>query len=268
MRTKRLPRVLAIHDLCVYGRCSLSVISPVLSARGVQCCPLPTALFSAPTNYEGNFSLTLPGRPILQHLISLETGFDAIYSGFLAGEEQAGLVEEAFEAFPDALRVVDPVLGDSGKLYRTMNAGMVKAVRRLAGKAHLITPNVTEAAILLGETPSGKPSGDEESKEWLSALAQGRSVVMTGLSCGGDIGIGWTEHGKTGLFRHPRTEGGFHGTGDLFAAYLLAELLYGAPLASAAGSAAGFVSGCTELTAANGADPKEGLLFEPLLRNP
>jgi pyridoxine kinase len=240
----------------------------VLSARGVQCCPLPTAILSAPANYEGHsvFSLTEQFPPILRHLASLNTEFDAVYSGYLAGEEQAAFVEEVFEAFPNALRVTDPVLGDRGKLYRTMGGGMVNAIRRLSKKAHIITPNVTEAAILLGKPPSALPHSDEETKNWLHALTEtySQSAVITGLS--GETAVGWAKDGENGIFCHPRTKGDFHGTGDLFTACLLAQLLHDTPLSDAAKTAAEFVADCTALTAERGADAKEGVLFEGVLK--
>jgi pyridoxine kinase len=272
MSPKPLPRVLAIHDLCVFGRCSLSVISPVLSARGVQCCPLPAAILSAPANYEGNtvFSLTENLPSVLRHLTSIKPRFDAIYSGFLSDEEQAAFVTEVFGAFPDALRVVDPVLGDRGKLYRGITDGMSSAMYSLAQKAHIITPNVTEAAILLGKPPSELPNNEKTAAAWLNTLSQAGpgSVVLTGILCGkpDEMLVGWTEQNNIGFLSHPIIKGGFHGTGDLFTAYLLAELLYGAPLGTAAKSAAEFAADCCALTAERGMDGKEGVLFEGVLR--
>lgn len=273
MQSRRLARVLAIHDLCVFGRCSLSVVAPVLSARGVQCCSLPTALLSAPTNYRDGTMLNLaPEAPaILSHLRATGAEFDAVFSGFLADTVQAEFVEEVFDAFPNALRVVDPVLGDGGKLYRTMDEGMAAAVRRLAEKAHIITPNVTEAAVLLGLAPNKVPYVEEDARKWLDALSLDgeRSVVITGISFDrfGEIAVGWVRKGASGLFRHARTGGDYPGTGDLFASYMLAEMLHGAPLSAAAKTAAGFVASCAAFTAGRGTDIKEGLLFEDILRN-
>lgn len=272
MQSCRLPRVLAIHDLCVFGRCSLSVIGSVLAARGAQCCPLPTALLSTPTNYEGNTLFDLSGElpDILRHLCAIGTCFDAVYSGFLATTGQAALVETAFEMAPEALRVVDPVLGDNGKLYRTMDASMISAVRSLAEKAHLITPNVTEASVLLGGDPNHFPADENEARSWLEALSLNgsRSVVLTGLSFVNpdEITVGWTEHGAYGFTSHPRSGGSYPGTGDLFTAYLLSERLNGVSLAYATAAAARFVSRCAALTVERGTPPEEGLLFEEMLR--
>jgi pyridoxine kinase len=238
----------------------------------VQCCPLPTALLSAPANYEGCTLLGLTGEMprVLRHLRSLGTRFDAVYSGFLADGEQAHAVEEAFAAFPDALRVVDPVLGDNGKLYRTTGAPTVDAVRRLAAQAHIITPNVTEAAVLLGKDAGSAPAGEADAKAWLNALTADtpRSAVLTGLTSEkrGEAVVGWAKKGASGLIRHQRTAVDYPGAGDLFTSRLLAEMLYGAPLSAAVKTAALFVRDCAAFTAGRGADPKEGLLFEGVLR--
>jgi len=257
----------------VFGRCSLSAVAPVLSARGVQCCSLPAALLSAPTNYADATILVLTKEvgAILEHLLAVGAEFDAVYSGFLADKTQAAFIEEAFEAFPNALRIVDPVLGDHGKLYRTMNEGMAEAVRRLAEKAHIITPNVTEAAVLQGLPPGKTPYDERDAKKWLATLSYdgSRSTIITGLSFDrhSEIAVGWARQGASGLFRHARTGGDFPGTGDLFTAFMLAEILHGAPLSAAAKDAAGFVASCAAFTAGRGTDAREGLLFEDILKN-
>jgi pyridoxine kinase len=208
---------------------------------------------------------------ILTHLLSLEVEFDAIYSGFLADPGQAEFIGDIFEAFPGALRVVDPVLGDKGKLYRTMDGEMVSAVRRLAEKAQIITPNVTEAAVLQGFPPDKTPYTEADARTWLDALSLegSRSAVITGLSFDKmvEMAVGWVRKGASGLFRHSRTSGDYPGTGDLFTSFLLGGLLHGAPLSAAAKDAAGFVASCAAFTAGRGTDVKEGLLFEDILLN-
>ncbi len=264
------PRVLAIHDLCVFGRCSLSAVVSVLSARGVQCCPIPVALLPAPTNYPGVTMLdgTASFSALFNQLKTLNIRFDAIYSGFLANAEQAAMVEEAYAAYPDALRVVDPVMGDDGHIYRSIDTYLSKAMIRLADNAQLITPNITEAAILLGKDAGSNPADEGELERWLQALSGGgRSVVLTGaLFCGDELYVGWAENGETGVFRHSRFGAGYPGSGDLFASYLLAELLHGETLGKAAEAAARFVSRCAAETVRQGTDPREGLLFETVLR--
>ena len=143
--------VLAIHDLPGFGRAALSVIVPVLSTLGVQTVALPTAVLSTHTGGLGApAKLADPsyGPAALAHYHRLGVKFDCIYSGYLADSAQARLAEQAFELWPKALKVVDPVLGDGGRLYSGLGADMVPAMYNLCSKADLIVPNVTEAALL------------------------------------------------------------------------------------------------------------------------
>ena len=150
--------VLAIHDLPGFGRAALSVIVPVLSTLGVQTVALPTAVLSTHTGGLGTpAKLANPGYgpAALEHYHRLDVKFNCIYSGYLADAAQAKLVEQAFELWPRAFKVVDPVLGDGGRLYSGLGADMVPAMYSLCSKADLIVPNVTEAALLLGDPLPG-----------------------------------------------------------------------------------------------------------------
>ena len=135
--------VLAIHDLLGFGRAALSVIVPVLSCLGVQAVALPTAVLSSHTGGLGTpAKLSNPGYgpAALAHYQRLGLRFDCIYSGYLSDPSQAKLVEQAFSLWPQALKVVDPVLGDGGHLYKGLGAEMVPAMYTLCSQADLITP--------------------------------------------------------------------------------------------------------------------------------
>ena len=156
--------VLTIHDLPGFGRAALSVIVPVLSTLGVQTVALPTAVLSTHTGGLGTpAKLANPGYgpAALEHYHRLGVKFDCIYSGYLADAAQAKLVERAFELWPRAFKVVDPVLGDGGRLYSGLGADMVPAMYSLCSKADLIVPNVTEAALLLGDPLPGVGSAEQ-----------------------------------------------------------------------------------------------------------
>ena len=147
--------VLAIHDLPGFGRAALSVIVPVLSTLGVQTVALPTAVLSTHTGGLGTpAKLANPGYgpAALEHYHRLDVKFNCIYSGYLADAAQAKLVEQAFELWPRAFKVVDPVLGDGGRLYSGLGADMVPAMYSLCSKADLIVPNVT------GRAAAGRPA--------------------------------------------------------------------------------------------------------------
>lgn len=269
------PRVAAIHDLSGFGRCSLTVAIPVLSAMGVQCCPLPTAFLSTHTGgFEGFTFLDMTDEmpKIAAHWKSLDLRFDAVYSGFLGSERQIGIVSGFIAAFKreDTLVVVDPVMGDHGRSYQTYTPAMCAGMARLAERADVITPNLTEAAFLLGvpyNTLQTGEAGYRAAVEQLS-LDGKRSVVLTGTSLGeGRIGAMCfdaktrrMEAVQTAFIAHE-----FHGTGDVFASVLTGALVKGADLTDAARRAAEFVCACAERTAAQSLPLREGVDFEPLL---
>lgn len=269
---KDIKRVAAIHDMSGFGRCSLTVAIPVLSAMGHQCCPLPAAYFSAHTGFKGFtfHDMTAQMLPTLNHWAELEVRFDAIYSGFLASPEQMGIVRRAKELFPDALMLVDPVMGDHGKPYKTYTPEMCQNMTELAGAADIITPNVTEAAIILGMPCDAAPASASQALDWLEELSEGgrRSVALTGLSIGaGEVGTGWLDAGEgaSGIISLPFVGMEYHGTGDLFASCLAGALLSGGSFEYAARMAAEFVKDCAELSWNDGTPPNHGVRFESLL---
>lgn len=265
------PRVAAIHDLSGFGRCSLTVAIPILSAMGVQCCPLPTAFLSTHTGgFEGFTFLDMTDEmpKVAAHWKSLDLQFDAIYSGFLGSERQIALVEEFFTAFRGGSTVVvmDPVMGDGGKIYRTYTPAMCAGMARLAERADIITPNCTEAALLLGVSYGELPPAEETVKRL--SMDGRRSVVLTGVSLRPgqtgamcfDAASGRTEPVQTDFVAHE-----FHGTGDVFASVLTGALMRGASLTCAAAQAAEFVRACAQRTADENLPLREGVDFEPLL---
>ena len=153
----RPKRVAAIHDLSGFGRCSLSVILPTLSVMGVQVCPIPTAVFSTHTGGLGEVQrrdLSDFTLPCLEHYQRLGLEFECVYSGFLSSEEQIDHCLKFFSTYKDAFAVVDPVMGDHGRPYRTITPGMRARLGELVQVADVITPNLTEALLLLGEDAS------------------------------------------------------------------------------------------------------------------
>lgn len=266
-------KVAAIHDLSCYGRCSLAVILPVLSVMGVQCCPLPGTVLSTHTGGFGavqRTDLTHQVAGTLRHWERLGLGFDGIYTGYMASADQIFQAVEAVERLsaPHAQVVVDPVLGDHGRLYTSITQEMAQAMGQLCAKARVITPNLTEAAILLGLAPDAllNERGVDMAVE-LSAQGQ-RSVVVTGVTPEpGHTGAVWFDAatGQTGTTVAVRAPGDYPGTGDLFSAVLTGGLVMGESLERAAGRAAHFISRCAAFTAAQGGDTREGVLFEPLL---
>ena len=149
-------KILCIHDLSGMGRCSLAVILPVLSVMGCQPVALPTVVLSTHTGGLGTparLNGAAYGLAALKHYRELGVEFDCIYTGYLGGEEQVALAEKAFDLWPAARKVVDPVMGDNGKAYSTVTPALIDRMRGLCRRADLILPNATEAALLLEREP-------------------------------------------------------------------------------------------------------------------
>lgn len=269
------PRIAAIHDLSGFGRCSLTVAIPILSAMGIQCCPLPTAFLSTHTGgFEGFTFLDMTDEmpKAAAHWKSLDLQFQAIYSGFLGSERQISIVSDFIRQFrrPDTLVVIDPVMGDYGRVYQTYTPGMCAGTARLAELADVITPNLTEAALLLDCPYEALPTGEAGYREIVEhlSLKGRRSVVLTGAAVEpGVTGAMCFDavSGRTGAVLTERVPREFHGTGDVFASVLTGALVNGADLFQAARQAVDFVRICGARTAAQDLPMREGVDFEPLL---
>ena len=263
--------VLAIHDLPGFGRAALSVIVPVLSCLGVQAVALPTAVLSTHTGGLGTpAKLSNPGYgpAALAHYQRLGLRFDCIYAGYLADPNQAKLVEQAFELWPQAYKVVDPVLGDAGRLYRGVGAEMVPAMYDLCRKADLILPNGTEAALLLGDPLPGVGSAEQAAAQAARLTRIAPQVVVTGvtgLADGRCIGcVGAARGGQGYLVKTPLIPRLYHGTGDIFGAVLVGRILQGNVPQAAVQAAAAFVAEGIRQTP-EGADERLGVWLEAAL---
>lgn len=266
------PRIAAIHDLSCFGRCSLTIALPVLSAMGCQCCPLPTALLSAHTGFPGNtfLDLTVEMGRIAEHWAAMDLQFDAIYSGFLGSADQVDTVARFFDTFKksDTAVIVDPVMGDHGTAYRTCTPELCRGMRVLAENSDVITPNLTEAALLLDRPYEEIRQSDAYEVVRRLSVGGRRSVVLTGYSSE----LGQTgalcfdrDSGESKAVQTPREPQDFSGTGDLFASVLAGGVARGVPLFQAAQAAADFVRDCIARTLAEGLTEQDGVDFEPLL---
>ena len=272
------PRIAAIQDISGFGRCSLTVVLPVLSAMGSQCCPLLTASLSANTAFPPSdkatfLDLTGQMEGTTAHWAELGVTFDAIYSGFLGSADQIRIIERFYQQFRgEHTRVlVDPVMGDHGKPYRTCTPDLCAKMRQLADQADCITPNWTEAALLLDEDYANRPTEETGIRNWLERLSLDgkRSVVLTGVSLTeGQIGAGYFDRitGTTGFAMAHQEPAHFPGTGDLFASVLLGALMRGDELPGSVRQAVDFVQRCVACTLEVGTQPLEGVQFEPLLK--
>jgi pyridoxine kinase len=267
----RQKRVAAIHDISCFGKCSLTVALPVLAAAGLDVPVIPTALLSAHGGFNGGTyrDLTDDILPIVRHWQSLKLDFDAIYTGFLGSSAQIDLVLEAIARLrgADALVVVDPVMADGGQLYSMFKPDFPAHMRRLCARADVITPNLTEAALLLGMPCGESLQTREETDALLRALSAlgPEKVVVTGVSYApGELGAASYDR-RAGRFDYacaPRVESAYHGAGAVFASVLVAALLAGKALFEAARIAVRYTADSVARTRAAGADERLGVRFE------
>lgn len=233
-------RVAAIQDMSGFGRCSLTVILPVLSVMGVQVSPIPTAILSTHTGGFGDVvmrDLTDYLAPCLEHYKSQGIEFECVYSGFLASENQVDHCLEFFRSYPEAFKVVDPVMGDHGKPYKTYTKAMQKRMAELVRVADLITPNVTEACILLGEEYDHNPITRQQAKSMLVRHSEmgPRYVVITGmqLASGTMTNVGYDrERNAFWMVPCEYVPVSYPGTGDMYASVLIGGFLSGDSLPS------------------------------------
>lgn len=269
-----VPRVAAVHDLSCFGRCSLTVIMPVLSCLGVQVCPLPTAVLS--THLGGfkqiafcDFTDRMTG--VAEHWQQEGVTFDCIYSGFLASPEQIGIVTQFIDSFSHnrPLVLIDPVMGDEGKLYSVFTPVMQEQMKKLVQKADVITPNYTEACFLLGENYEEEAIDRGRIHEWLVRLADfgPPMVIMTGIPMNRKI-VNIAYDKQTGQFWEAANDhipSRYPGTGDIFASILAGALLQQRSLPEAMQLAADFVALAVKTTYEAGTPRREGVLLEAVL---
>ncbi len=267
-----LKRVAAIHDLSGFGKCSLTVALPILSAAGIETSALPTAILSTHTGgISGYTYLDTTGemRPFMKHWKSLDISFDAIYSGFLGSFEQLDIVSDFFDEFrtENNLILVDPVMADNGELYKIFTPEFALGMKKLCEKADIIVPNITEATLLLGEQYQPGPYSKAYIEDLLLKLADlgPDKVVLTGVFFNDDeLGAATYDKttGKTDYAFVSKIPGYYHGTGDVFASTLLAGLLNGFSLSESAGIAVRYTANSIKRTYNAQADYRFGVDFE------
>lgn len=265
-------RVAAIHDLSGFGKCSLTVALPILSAAGIETSALPTAFLSTHTGGISGYTyrdLTADMRPVMQHWKSLDIRFDAIYTGYLGSFEQLDIVKEFFDTFrtEDNLILVDPVMGDNGELYTSFTHEFAAGMRSLCQKADIIVPNLTEASLLLDEPFCPGPYTASYIESILLKLSKlgPKKIVLTGVFFNEDELGAATYDRTTNTTDYVFTQkipGYYHGTGDVFASALLAALLNDFNLIESAAIAVKFTTDSIRRTYNAKTDYRFGVNFE------
>lgn len=272
---KKQKNVAAIHDISGFGKCSLTVALPILSAAGISTSVMPTAVLSTHTGGFTGYTfrdLTADLRPFYRHWKSLGLSFDAVYSGYLGSFEQLDIVSEFIDTFraPGTLVLIDPAMADNGELYGAFDEKFVRGMAKLCAKADLVVPNITEAAMMLGVPYRDGPYD----KAYIETLLKGllamgpRRAVLTGVffdekrlgaACA-DAAAGAT--GAIDIRFAPRVDGYYHGTGDVFASALLGALENGKTLGDSVQTAVDFTQQSIVRTKEAGTDVRSGVNFE------
>lgn len=270
----RQKRVLAVHDISCVGRCSLTVALPVLSAMGFETSILPTSILSTHTGgFEGYTcrDLSMDMDPVADHWRALGLRFDAIFTGWLGTHRHVARLDHLLDAVGAGARlIVDPVMGDNGRLYATLDNDYAAAMGKFCARAEVLLPNITEAAILTG-TDYPYPGYN---RAWVADMLRRltdmgpRVAVLTGVSLTpGRIGAAAMDKlsGRLLYVDDAFIPGMWHGAGDVFASILVGAHLRGAALQDALALAVRVTARCIRRTRDAGTDERLGLQFEPEL---
>lgn len=265
-----MKRILTIQDISCFGKCSITVALPVISAMGVETTILPTAVLSTHTMFQGFTVKDLTDQllPICEHWKKEGIHFDAIYTGYLGSAEEIEITKKIFRDFKsdDTLIFIDPVMADNGKMYPAFDEKYADLNAGLCGEADIIVPNITEACFMTGM--EYKEEYDEAYvKELLSRLAKlgAKTVVLTGVSLSrGRTGIYGldTVSGETFVYQNGRIDASYHGTGDLFSSVAVGALVRGMSLDKAFQIAADHTAHTIQVTLQNPDKPWYGVDFE------
>ena len=284
-----MKKIAVIHDLSGMGKCSLTAAIPVISAMGVQACPLPTAILSNQTGYGSYFwdDYTDRMEQIMDEWKKMGFRPDGVYTGFLGDAGQVDVILKFVDMFCTELThiLIDPVMGDQGRVYKTYSKELCEKMRTLVRHATVITPNITEALLLLyGE------QGMKERMELFSSMKEeqllgeieelGRrlayhfgleSIVITGvdiLCSDSSVKMGnlVVEKNEAAWYFSVKEGGSYSGTGDLFASVLSAGMVKGISMKECVQKAIAFLSGAIHDAVLEGTDRNDGVCFEKYLK--
>ena len=288
-----MKRVLTVQDISCVGKCSLTVAIPVISAMGIEVCPLPTAILSNHTAFSSFSFLDLTDKipEILNEWKKQGFHFDAIYTGYLGSIKQIDLVHKILDEFAqnDTLVVIDPCMADNGKLYTGFSQDFVNQMAKLCGRANVILPNMTEACFLVNQDYDIFTHTNESITKLMEKLLSlgANHVVLKGVDFSSDkIGVAYYSQknnndsrnliGKSiiensiddmKIYFHHRYDENFHGTGDLFASVVTGALVLKKELKEAVEIACDFIQESIECTLSNPNYNWYGVEFESALRN-
>lgn len=276
-------KIAVINDLSGFGRCSLTAAIPTISVMGVQPCPLPTAVLSAQTGFTSYYcdDYTEKMEHFRQEWEKMGVRFDGIYTGFVASETQIRRIFRFLDTFygESTFLLVDPVMGDEGRVYKLFTPELLRRMKELALRADVVTPNLTELCLLTGADYGelGRMKGEKEITEAAGELAEKLmesgpdTVVVTGIrfedAQSGERMIGNLAVDQSGrrLSAFPYIGGSFSGTGDLFASIIAGGIARGDDIFRTMDLAGEFVERAMKDSAAEGVERNQGTNFEKYL---
>lgn len=243
-----MKKIAVINDLSGFGKCSLSVSLPVISALGIEACPLPTAILSNQTGFDSYHCVdfTKNMASFIDIWKQQKVNFDAILTGYLASEKQVEIIIDFIDHFgKNSIVFVDPVMADDGVLYDTYDENLCQKVKILTKKANIITPNLTELCILCGADYT--QIDNEKSLEKISALASSllsettKTIVVTGVKKENAIYNIIVEKEGVSLVKSALLNGSYSGTGDIFSSVVCGALTKGMNIFHAVTLATNFI---------------------------
>ena len=264
-------KIAVINDFCGFGRCSIAASLPIISAMKIQCCPLPTSIFSNHTGFESFYytDYTQHMNIYMDEWKKLDLQFEGILTGFLGSPEQIGIVKRFLELFKteNNITVIDPVMGDYGKLYPTYSPNLAEQMNSLVPYADILTPNLTEACILTG-TEYHPDMNENELFVLCSKLADmgPKKIVVSGLERGDSLENYIFEAGKTPQIILEHKVGPFRsGTGDVFSSIIAADAVNGVEFADSIRHASSFIAKVLRRTIELDLPKTDGICFEEYL---
>ena len=272
-----MKRIAVINDLSSFGRCSLTAAIPVISVMGNEACPLPTAVLSNQTGYEDYFcdDYSEKMNEFPDRWKKITKTFDGIFSGYIANEKQIDFISSFIDSFSDehTIILVDPVMGDDGRLYASHNKKICDGVYELTKKADIITPNLTELCILTGTDYtklSALPFKEliKEVRRMSESLISGRLsvVITTGINYEDNISTAVLAEDVFDCITTKRLGGSFSGTGDIFASVVISSILNGISPVNAVKKAMDFISKSIGKTLEHEYDRNDGIDFQTFLK--
>lgn len=265
-------KIAVINDFCGFGRCSIAASLPIISAMKIQCCPLPTSIFSNHTGFESFYytDYTEHMNIYMDEWKKLDLQFEGILTGFLGSPEQIGIVKRFLELFKteNNITVTDPVMGDYGKLYPTYSPNLAEQMNSLVPYADILTPNLTEACILTG-TEYHPDMNENELFVLCSKLATmgPKKIVISGLERGDSLENFAFEKGKDAEVIMEHKVGPFRsGTGDVFSSIIAADAVKGKEFGDSIRHASSFIAKVLRRTVELDLPKTDGICFEEFLK--